>query len=75
MEFFEEIIFSYFQDIKRDKDNSPEQLSLMIMDTFKGEKKEKEKLMIIKGFDSAGVSEAVQNAEDIYEKVENPFKE
>ena len=75
MEFFEEIIFSYFQDIKRDKDNSPEQLSLMIIDTFKGEKKEKEKLMIIKGFDSAGVSEAVQNAEDIYEKVENPFKE
>ena len=75
MEFFEEIIFSYFQDIKRDKDNSPEQLSLMIMDTFKGEKKEKEKLMIIKGFDSAGVSEAVQNAEDIYKKVENPFKE
>ena len=47
----------------------------MIMDTFKGQKKEKEKEMIIKGFDSAGVSEAVQNAEDIYEKVENPFKE
>ena len=70
MEFFEEIIFSYFEDIKCDKGNSSEQLSLMIMDTFKGQKKEKEK-----GFDSAGVSEAVQNAEDIYEKVENPFKE
>lgn len=75
MEFFEEIIFSYFEDIKCDKGNSSEQLSLMIMDTFKGQKKEKEKEMIIKGFDSAGVSEAVQNAEDIYEKVENPFKE
>ena len=31
--------------------------------------------MIIKGFDSAGISEAVQNAEGIYEKVENTFRE
>ena len=28
-----------------------------------------------KGFDSAGISEAVQNALQFYEKVENPFKD
>ena len=33
----------------------------------------KEKEMIIRRFNSAGTSEAVQNAEDIYEKIENPF--
>ena len=35
----------------------------------------KEKEMIVRGFNSAGISEAVQNAEDIYEKIENPFRE
>ena len=34
-----------------------------------------EKKMIVRGFNSAGISEAVQNAEDIYEKIENPFRE
>ena len=29
--------------------------------------------MIVRGFNSAGISEAVQKAEDIYEKTENPF--
>ena len=27
------------------------------------------------GFNSAGISEIVQNAEDIYEKIENPYRE
>ena len=31
--------------------------------------------MIVRWFDSAGISEAVQNAEDIYENIENPFRE
>ena len=31
--------------------------------------------MIVRGFNSAGILEAVQNAEDIYEKIENPFRE
>ena len=35
----------------------------------------KEKEMIVRGFNSAGISERVQNAEDIYEKIENPFRE
>ena len=35
----------------------------------------KEKKMIVRGFNSAGISEAVQSAEDIYEKTENPFRE
>ena len=35
----------------------------------------KEKEMIVKGFNSAGISGTVQNAEDIYEKIENPFRE
>ena len=35
----------------------------------------KEKEMIVRGFNSAGISEAVQNAEDIYENTENPFRE
>ena len=30
--------------------------------------------MITQGFDSAGITEAVKNAQDIFEKVENPFK-
>ena len=34
-----------------------------------------EKEMIVTGFSSSGISEAVQNAEDIYEKNENPFIE
>ena len=34
----------------------------------------KEEEMIVRGFNSAGISEAAQNAEDIYEKIENPFK-
>ena len=29
--------------------------------------------MIIKGFDSAGITEAVNNAQSVYEKIENPF--
>ena len=35
----------------------------------------KEKERIVNGFNFAGISEAVQNAEDIYEKIENPFRE
>ena len=35
----------------------------------------KEKEMIVSGFNSVGISQAVQNAEDIYEKIENPFRE
>ena len=34
----------------------------------------KEKEMIARGFNSAGILEAAQNAEDIYEKNENPFR-
>ena len=37
MEFFEEIIFSYLEDIKCDKAYLSEQHSLIIMDTFKGQ--------------------------------------
>ena len=44
-----------------------------IVDWYKHVIKEKE--MIVRGFNSAGISEAVQNAEDIYEKNENPFRE
>ena len=35
----------------------------------------KEKAMISRGFNSAGISEAVQKAEDIYEKIENPLRQ
>ena len=35
----------------------------------------KEKEVIVRGFNSAGISEAVQNVEDIYEKSETPFRE
>ena len=31
--------------------------------------------MIVKGFNSAGLLEAVENAEYIYEKIEDPFRE
>ena len=31
--------------------------------------------MIFRGFSSAGILKAVLNAEDIYEKIENPFRE
>ena len=34
----------------------------------------KEKEMIVRGFNSAGISEAVQNSEDIYEIIDNSFK-
>ena len=34
----------------------------------------KETWMIIKGFDSAGITEAVNNAQSDYEKIENPFR-
>ena len=34
----------------------------------------KETGMIIKGFDSAGIAEAVNNAQYVYEKTENPFR-
>ena len=30
--------------------------------------------MIDRGFNSAGIAEAVQNTEDIFEKNENPFR-
>ena len=33
-----------------------------------------EKKKIVRGFNSAGISKAVQNSEDIYEKIENPFR-
>ena len=35
----------------------------------------KEKEMIVRGFNSAGISEAVQNAKDIQENIEDPFRE
>ena len=35
----------------------------------------KEKEMIVRGLNCAGISEAVQNAGDNYEKIENPFRE
>ena len=35
----------------------------------------KEKEIIVRGFNSAGISEAVQSIEDIYEKIENLFRE
>ena len=31
--------------------------------------------MIVRGFSSAGISDVVQNTENIYEKIENPFSE
>ena len=34
-----------------------------------------EKAMILSGFRAAGISEAIENAKSITEKVENPFKE
>ena len=34
----------------------------------------KEMGMIIKCFDSAGITEAVNNAQSIYEKIENPYR-
>ena len=34
----------------------------------------KGKEMIVRGFSSRGISEAVQNVQDIYEKIENPFR-
>ena len=34
-----------------------------------------DKEMAINGFRSAGVTEAIENAKDMVEKVENPFKE
>ena len=30
--------------------------------------------MIIKGFNSAGITEAVNNAQSVYEKLGNPFQ-
>ena len=35
----------------------------------------KEKEMIVRGFNSAGILEVVQNAADIYENIENPLRE
>ena len=35
----------------------------------------KEIEMIVRGFSSAGISKAVQNAEDIYEKIESSCRE
>ena len=43
-----------------------------IVDLYKHLKKETG--MIIKGFDSAGITEAVNNAQSVYEKIENPFR-
>ena len=34
-----------------------------------------EKAMILSGFRAAGISEGIENAKSIIEKVENPFKE
>ena len=34
----------------------------------------KETGMMIKGFDSAGITEAVNNAKSVYEKIENSFR-
>ena len=45
----------------------------MIVDQYNRVIKEKE--MTVRGFNSAGVSETVQNADDIYEQIENPFRE
>ena len=35
----------------------------------------KEKERIVRAFNSAGLSETVQNAENIYEKIESSFRE
>ena len=43
-----------------------------IVDLFEHLKKEKE--MIIKGFDFAGITETVDNAQSVYEKIENLFR-
>ena len=34
-----------------------------------------EKEILVRGFNSGGTSKAVQKAEEIYEKIENPFRE
>ena len=43
-----------------------------IVDWYNHVIKEKE---IVRRFNSAGISEAAQKAKDIYEKIENPFRE
>ena len=35
----------------------------------------KEKEIIVRGLNSTGISDAVQNVEDIYEKIEKSFRE
>ena len=164
VQFFNEIIFPYLENIKHEKGYPSEQFSLIIMDTFKGQDNDtlkdlcrenncavvivphnltnkfqpldisvnkaakafiqnkyndwfanhvssqlqngtdpanikisskiselkplhaswvvdlyhylrEEKEMVKNGFDSAGISDAIQNARDIFKKIENPFRE
>ena len=35
----------------------------------------KEKEIIVRGLNSTGISDAVQNVEDVYEKIEKSFRE
>ena len=44
-----------------------------IVDLYNTLKDDKERA--INGFRSAGITEAIENAKDVVEKVENPFKE
>ena len=77
-DWFADQIFTQFQDGKDPTDikissKLPDLKPIhVIVDWYNHEIKEKE---IVRGFSSAGILEAVQNAEDIYEKIENPFRE
>ena len=44
----------------------------MYIDLYEHLKKETGRF--IKGFDSKGITEAVNNAQSVYDKIENPFR-
>ena len=44
-----------------------------IVDAYDHLKKQKDS--IINGFDSAGITEAIKSANDIYTRIENPFRD
>ena len=77
-DWFADQIFTQFQDGKDPTDikissKLPDLKPIhVIVDWYNHEIKEKE---IVRGFNSAGILEAVQNAGDIYEKIESPFRE
>ena len=80
-DWFADQVFAQLQNGKRPSDckisSKLSDLKLIharwIVDSYNNVIKEKE--MIVSGFNSVGISQAVQNAEDIYEKIENPFRE